>query len=251
MEEQPIVEVIPEHFTMSRKRRYKKTRQGTTKSLRPTKRSRSNLIRSKRVNRVRSNIGLSKLDYYRLIENAEAIQYLDMSTPSWSRIYPLSVIATGAGVDQRGNDLTPKLLGCTFHYIFKQPVTTVFKYKIIGFTILDRSVTTAPPLPSVIFTAHPSTTNFQASYYLMEQARTLQFHVWYDKFFIVDTTSGHNSLKTHIKVRVPPVTPVYALADATGATAKNHQYIAILTDATNTSVSHLFDYWYSRMFNHD
>jgi len=201
------------------------------------------------INVERNNLGLSRLDPFRYSISGFDVQWTVMATPAFSAVIPLTVIATGAGDDQRGTDPTPLFTKGKLSLLLYQEVDMRVIYRVIGVTVHPRIVTTgATIVPLNFLTAAPvATTNFWTLPFLLERNQPYPFTVWHDKHFTVDTFSGCQSTVEFVNIKVPKANTEYATNDATGATATYHQFLMILCDAP-TDVYHTYDYSMNRIF---
>jgi len=209
----------------------------------------NNLVPNSLINRERNKLGLSRLDQFRYSISGFDTQWTLMATPAFSAVIPLTVIATGAGDDQRGTDPTPLIPKAIINLLLYQEVDLRVIYRIVGFTVHPRIVTTgATIVPLNFFTAAPvATTNFWTLPFLLERNQPYPFTVWHDSHFSIDTNTGCQSTEVFKKIAIPKAETEYVTSDATGATATNHQFLCILCDAP-TDVYHTYDYSMNRIF---
>jgi len=208
-----------------------------------------NLQPNSKLNRQRKNLGLSRLDNFRYSISAFDTQWTLMSTPAFSAVIPLTVIATGAADDQRGTDPTPLISKSSIKLLLFQEVDLRTIYRVMGVTMLPRIVTTgATIIPLTFFPNAPNiNNNFYTQPFLLERNQPYPFKVWLDTTFTVDTNKGCQSTLLIKNYKIPESKTEYATSDATGATATGHQFILILCDAS-VDVYHTYDYSMNRIF---
>jgi len=220
-----------------------------SKPFKKVNRTKKRPLNRETINVERNNLGLSRLDAFRYSISGFDVQWTVMATPAFSAVIPLTVIATGAGDDQRGTDPTPLFTKGKLRLLLYQEVDLRTIYRIIGITVKPRIITTgATIVPLNFLTAAPvATTNFWTLPFLLERNQPYPFTVWHDKHFTVDTNHGCQSTELFVNIKVPKASTEYATNDATGATAINHQFLMILCDAP-TDVYHTYDYSMNRVF---
>lgn len=250
------MEIINPPQLQTRKRRYKKVVRDPTGKLRSAKKLfKPNKARQvMTINRTRRQLGFSNYDVSLLQYGIYDTQYNLMSTPSFSLIIPLTVIATGVAINQRGNDLTPYLKNTAVKLHITQADNVDITYRIIGITLLDSYDLTTPLLPLQVFDQAPTTTNFAEVSYLLGPNRTIQYKIWYDhEINQVTAPTGTNPKHFNHFFKVPSCSVKYSQAEhgTTGLLAKGHQLVLILTDAVAGNGSYLIDYSFKRRFSAD
>lgn len=207
--------------------------------------------RGLQITKQRERLGFSKYDVSLLQYSIYDSQFLQMATPSFSLLTPLTVVATGDAINQRGTDLTPTFKPCRIKLHVTQADAADINYRLIGVTLLDMFDLTTAPLPLQFFDNAPTTVNFGEVCYLTGPNRTIQFSVWYDSnvHWCTLPTGVKNRAFEHF-IKVPGCRVKYSTAEhgLTGVMAKGHQLLLILTDAPHTNGSYLIDVSYKRHF---
>jgi hypothetical protein len=182
--------------------------------------------------------------------------YLHVSSVSnFDGCLPLCSLYPGDGYTQRGADDSPKFHRGKVFFDIEQTPSQLATYRVIGITIHSPFTV---PVSSGIYTM-PTTwvmeTNWSNNTYsnpiaFRSDQNKMQFSVWLDKIFTVDTENGCQSLSFLTEYEIPATICKFATNDVNGTKSTGGmQYFLMYSDAPVGDINYGYNLSFRRYFS--
>jgi hypothetical protein len=182
--------------------------------------------------------------------------YLHVSSASnFDGCLPLCSLYPGDGYSQRGADDAPKFHRGRVFFDIEQTPSRLATYRVIGITIHTPFTV---PVSSGIYsmpTTNVMESNWSNNLYangiaFRSDQNVIQFSVWLDKIFTVDTENGCQSLSFLTEYEIPATICKFATNDVNGTKSTGGmQYFLMYSDAPVGDINYGYNLSFRRYFS--